>query len=267
MFAKDDKSLDRAIDDIYDAVYSGFLDDIYDDIYDGVLDDVYDDFYDGLLDDAYEHTEYKEWYNATNSFYTDWYEELSTFYKRWYSETSRFYTIWYVMVGGLYSGNRDFDALMAEANAKLAEKAAEAEKQESPETTTTATQALPEENKGTTGAPNDTDTVFEPQDVSDATIESIRTYDDYLTMYQMIVDDYMANYERVVKGSVLYSEASFQQMKDGMDKAFEEQENAYGALGNAPLVGKDSLVEFLKNYRDSLKAMIDTYEKTLKALS
>ena len=47
-------------DDIYDAVYSGFLDDIYDDIYDGVLDDVYDDFYDGLLDDAYEHTEYKE---------------------------------------------------------------------------------------------------------------------------------------------------------------------------------------------------------------
>ncbi|WP_342988964.1 hypothetical protein [Streptococcus salivarius] len=35
---------------------------------------------------------------------------------------------------------------------------------------------------------------FNPQDTSDATIESISTYNDYLTMYSKIVDEYLTNY-------------------------------------------------------------------------
>lgn len=79
------------------------------------------------------------------------------------------------------------------------------------------------------------------------------------------MDDYIANYESVIKGTVLYDEASFQEMKDGMDEAFEEQEKQYGATKNAPLVGKDDLVKFLKEYRDNLQTMVDTYEETLKS--
>ena len=41
--------------------------------------------------------------------------------------------------------------------------------------------------------------VFDPQDVSDETIESIETYGDYLIMYEMIIDDYYANLEDTLK--------------------------------------------------------------------
>ncbi|MDU6560736.1 MAG: hypothetical protein E6522_07515, partial [Streptococcus vestibularis] len=36
---------------------------------------------------------------------------------------------------------------------------------------------------------------FNPQDTSDATIRSISTYNDYLTMYSKIVDEYLTNYQ------------------------------------------------------------------------
>ncbi|MDA5540855.1 hypothetical protein PIG84_01200 [Streptococcus thermophilus] len=44
---------------------------------------------------------------------------------------------------------------------------------------------------------------FNPQDTSDATIESISTYNDYLTMYSKIVDEYLTNYQNAVAGTVL----------------------------------------------------------------
>ena len=37
----------------------------------------------------------------------------------------------------------------------------------------------------------------------------------------------------------------------------EEQKKEYGAMGNTKIVGKDSLVEFLKNYRNGLKEYTD----------
>lgn len=39
---------------------------------------------------------------------------------------------------------------------------------------------------------------FNPQDVSDATIESIKTYEDYLTMYEKIIQDYYDQSETVL---------------------------------------------------------------------
>lgn len=109
-------------------------------------------------------------------------------------------------------------------------------------------------------------TVFEPQDVSDATIESINTYGDYLVMYRMIVDDYLANYESVIKGTVLYDESTFQEMKDDMDEEFKEQEEEYGSMKNTPIVGKDTLVDYLKTYRDTLQSMVDSYADMVEAL-
>ena len=109
----------------------------------------------------------------------------------------------------------------------------------------------------------DSDTVFSPQDVSDATIESIVTYGDYLVMYRKIVDDYFANYENVIKGTVLYDAQSFQEMKDGMDEAYAEQEAQYGSMKNKKVVGKSTLVDFLKSYRDSLANYVDSLKEAL----
>lgn len=112
---------------------------------------------------------------------------------------------------------------------------------------------------------DESETVFDPQDVSDESIESIVTYGDYLIMYKMIVEDYIAKYEAVVKDTLLYDEDAFQQMKDEMDESFEEQEEEYGEIKDQKIIGKESLVEFLKEYRDSLQEVVDTYEETLSA--
>ena len=36
------------------------------------------------------------------------------------------------------------------------------------------------------------------------------TYDDYLVMYKKIIDNYFANYENTIKGTILYDKASFE---------------------------------------------------------
>ena len=106
--------------------------------------------------------------------------------------------------------------------------------------------------------------VFDPQDVSDETIESIETYGDYLIMYEMIIDDYYSNLEDTLKGTILYDEATFKQMRDELDESFRQQEEEYGEMKDMKIVGKESLVQFLKDYRDSLQEVVDTYAETLK---
>ena len=49
--------------------------------------------------------------------------------------------------------------------------------------------------------------------MSDETIKSIQTYPDYLVMYRKIIEDYLSNYEGVVKGTILYNEMVFDNMK------------------------------------------------------
>ena len=98
---------------------------------------------------------------------------------------------------------------------------------------------------------------FNPQDTSDATIRSISTYNDYITMYSKIVDEYLTNYQNAVAGTVLDDANTIEQMKQETLKSLEEQKKEYGAMGNTKIVGKDSLVEFLKNYRNGLKEYTD----------
>ena len=64
---------------------------------------------------------------------------------------------------------------------------------------------------------------FNPQDTSDATIESISTYNDYLTMYSKIVDEYLTNYQNAVAGTVLDDANTIEQMKQESLKSLEEQ--------------------------------------------
>lgn len=98
---------------------------------------------------------------------------------------------------------------------------------------------------------------FNPQDTSDATIRSISTYNDYITMYSKIVDEYLTNLQNAVAGTVLDDANTIEQMKQETLKSLEEQKKEYGAMGNKKIIGKDSLVEFLKNYRNGLKEYTD----------
>lgn len=51
-----------------------------------------------------------------------------------------------------------------------------------------------------------------------------------------------------------------------MDEAFDEQEDAYGLMKDKKLVGKDALVDYLKTYRDTLKASTDSMAEVLEAM-
>lgn len=111
---------------------------------------------------------------------------------------------------------------------------------------------------------DETTDVFNSQDVSDQTIQSIQTYDDYLKMYYKIIENYFSDYETVVKGTVLYDETTFQKMKESIEQAYDSQVNQYDAIRNKKIIGKDKLVKYLIEYRDSLQETIDTLKKSLQ---
>ena len=111
---------------------------------------------------------------------------------------------------------------------------------------------------------DETKDVFNPQDVSDQTIQSIQTYDDYLKMYYKIIENYFSDYEAVVKGTVLYDETAFQKMKESIEQAYDSQVNQYDAIKNKKIIEKDELVKYLIEYRDNLQETIDTLKKSLQ---
>ena len=104
---------------------------------------------------------------------------------------------------------------------------------------------------------------FNPQDVSDTTIESIKTYEDYLTMFQKIVDNYYTEADQAFKGTALEDSASIQELKDSTKKEIEEQKKQYGPLKKAPIQGKEEIIQFLKDYRDNLHEQVEQWKASL----
>lgn len=104
---------------------------------------------------------------------------------------------------------------------------------------------------------------FNPQDVSDETIESIQTYEDYLTMYEKIVDNYYTEADEAFKGTALEDSASIQELKDSTKKEMEEQKKQYGPLKKAPIQGKEEIIKFLKEYRDTLHEQVEQWKANL----
>ena len=101
------------------------------------------------------------------------------------------------------------------------------------------------------------ESTFEPTDTSDATIESIATYENYLDMYELIVNEYIANYEVAIKQYGVGDDSSYQTIKEEVTASVEEQKEQYGPMKSAPIIGKEDLVQFLKDYRDELKTYTD----------
>ena len=90
-----------------------------------------------------------------------------------------------------------------------------------------------------TTTPEVPEQAFEPQDVSDETIKSIKTYDDYLVMNQMIIDDYLTNYEAAIKGTVLWSEKTFADMK----KTYEDACTFVPKIGQTAVIANKDIAK------------------------
>lgn len=99
--------------------------------------------------------------------------------------------------------------------------------------------------------------------VPDSDIEAIKTYKDYLDIYQKITAGYLSEYETAFKDTVLYDEATFSDMKKQYEDSFEEQKKQYEDMSSSALIGKDSLVDYLKTYRDGLADYVETIKDAL----
>ena len=83
---------------------------------------------------------------------------------------------------------------------------------------------------------------FNPQDVSDATIESIKTYEDYLIMNEKIIDNYYTEADEAFKGTVLEDSAAIQELKDSTKKEMEDLKNNMAHSRKHRFKGKKKLL-------------------------
>lgn len=104
---------------------------------------------------------------------------------------------------------------------------------------------------------------FKPQDVSDTTIESIKTYEDYLIMNEKIIDNYYTEADEAFKGTVLEDSAAIQELKDSAKKEMEDLKKQYGPLKKAPIQGKEEVIKTLKDYRDNLHEQVEQWKASL----
>ena len=104
---------------------------------------------------------------------------------------------------------------------------------------------------------------FNPQDVSDTTIESIKTYEDYLIMNEKIIDNYYTEADEAFKGTVLEDSAAIQELKDSTKKEMEDLNKQYGPLTTAPIQGKEEVIKTLKDYRDNLHEQVEQWKASL----
>ena len=105
---------------------------------------------------------------------------------------------------------------------------------------------------------------FRPKDSSDSTIEKIKTYEDYLTMYQFIVNEYITNYEAVVTQYGLGDAETYKSIRQGVVDSVKEQKKQYGSMKKTMIIGKKDLVQFLKDYRDKLKEFVNQMSQGLQ---
>ena len=79
----------------------------------------------------------------------------------------------------------------------------------------------------------------------------------------MIIEDYYSNYEAAIKDTLLYDEQTFATLKETQNASFEQQKELYKDMMGKKIVGKDTLVEYLIDYRDSLKDAVDQIADSL----
>ncbi len=109
------KIVNKAFDELYDAVDGDCMDYLYDEVYSGLFDDLHDKYYKHVLDDSDVTDDYGAWLDEYTGFYSDWLDAYSGFYGEWLDAHSDFYGDWLNVESGFYSKNFDVDSLIENA--------------------------------------------------------------------------------------------------------------------------------------------------------
>lgn len=178
------------------------------------------------------------------------------FYKKWW-----FWVLVVIVVAGIGGGaGSDGESSKSETSSSSV-KQSESTSVSSSESGSSEASSSQESSSEVTA---EGDTAFDVQDVSDAKIESIKTYGDYLNMHEAIINYYYAQYESALQGTAMYDDATFQATKEKYDAEFDKQEKLYGALKNNKLVGRSTLVDSLKSLRDSLNESVENLKQSIQ---
>ena len=97
--------------------------------------------------------------------------------------------------------------------------------------------------------------------ISDSEIESIQTYNDYITVYGKIVNAYLENYKNKMNEYTVVDETVFQSVKAGVEQGLNDQKKSFGKMGTKKIIGKENMVQYLKSYRDQLQSYVDNIGK------
>lgn len=114
----DDRELDRATEEFYDAIYEDAFEDYYDAIYEDAFDEMYDTYYDGIIDDAYDTTPYDEWSDAHGDAYDSWSDAHSDVYDAWSDSRSDVYSDYSDVRSAFYSNDFDVEGIFAPVQVK-----------------------------------------------------------------------------------------------------------------------------------------------------
>lgn len=109
----DDRELDKATEDFYDAVYEDALDDYYDTVYEDAFEEAYDAYYDGIISDAYDTVPYEDYFDARSDAYDMWFDARSDVYDAWFDARSDLYSDYSDVRSAFYQNDFDVEGVFA----------------------------------------------------------------------------------------------------------------------------------------------------------
>lgn len=114
----DDRELDKATEEFYDAIYEDAYDDYYSAIYEDAYDEMYDAYYDGIIQDAYDTTPYDEWSDTSSDAYKAYSDARSDVYGAISDGRSDVYGDYSDVRSAFYSNDFDVEGIFAPVQTK-----------------------------------------------------------------------------------------------------------------------------------------------------
>lgn len=222
----DDRELDKATEEFYDAIYDDAFEDYYDLVYEDAFDDMYDAYYDGIIDDAYDVTPYDEWSDAHGDAYDAWSDAHSDVYDAWSDSRSDVYSDYSDVRSAFYSNDFDVEGIFAPVEVKESGDSGEAS-EESEEGTGGAST---EEMSDVTGVDPDFKATMDGYEAFfDEYVEFMRAYNEdpssteLVTQYASMLEQYsetMTEMSSIDSGSLSAADVAY--YSEAMTRIYEK---------------------------------------------
>lgn len=114
----DDRELEKATEEFYDAIYDDAFDEYYDAVYEDAFDEMYDAYYDGVIQDAYDVTPYDEWSDVHGDAYEAWSDAHGDVYEAWSDARGDVYDDYSDIRSAFYDNDFDVEGVFAAVQVK-----------------------------------------------------------------------------------------------------------------------------------------------------